>query len=208
MRKLFIKASLAAVMVAGPFFAATSSSSAAETDSPALSGISTNSRTVIDSEQGEFLLRSNIFIYRGNVRVDNPQMKLRCELLVTEAPKLKEGKYNRATAETNVVIDWIDDKGPNHATAEKAIYTYALTNTALAPSNHWETNAFVVLIGHPIVTNVQGVFRSDPIVWDRINDIITTTNFQNTEIYQSPTNTAPGFFDTAPQSPKKVVPVK
>jgi len=208
MKKLFILCAVLGVVI---LLASRWNLPAAETDSQALLGTSTN-RTTITSLQGDFYMRSNVYIYRGDVHVDNPQMKLRCELLVTEAPKLPtdQGKYDRATATTNVVIDWVDDKGTNHATAEKAIYTYTLTNTAVAPSIHWETNAFLVLIGDPIVTNVQGVFRSDPIVWDRINDVITTTNFNRTDIYQTPSNNAaPGFFQTAPTTPaKKAVPTK
>jgi len=154
-------------------------------------------------------MKSNVYVYRGDVRVDNPQMKLTCGLLVTESPKLKEGKFDRATAETNVVIDWVDENGTNHATAEKAIYTYSITNIAMAPPSYFETNAIVVLTGHPVVENARGVFRSDPIIWDRIKDIITTTNFNRTDIYQSPSNAAPGFFQTAPETPaKKIVPAK
>jgi lipopolysaccharide export system protein LptA len=207
MRKFFV---FSAVLAAGFVLALLLNSSAAETDSAALAGTTTN-RTTITSMAGDFFLKSNVFVYRGDVHVDNPQMKLRCELLVTEAPRLKEdeGRFDRATAETNVVIDWVDDKGPNHATAQKAIYTYTRTNTAMAPSANWQTNAFIILIGNPVVTNVQGVFRSDPIVWDRIKDVITTTNFNSTDIYQTPSNSAPGFFDTAPPPPaKKIAPKK
>jgi lipopolysaccharide export system protein LptA len=177
--------------------AQTDSQSAAPTQSPALVGTATNGPTTIQSDAGQFFLKSNVFVYRGSVRVDNPQMKLTCQLLTVEAPKVDSGKFNRATAETNVVIDWTDDKGPNHATADKAVYTYALTNTAAAPETHWATNAFVVLTGNPVVTNVDGTYRSDPIVWDRINDVITSTNFLKTEYYPRPTN-APAMFETTP----------
>src|SRR5262249_55883083 len=62
--------------------------------------------TEINSEESQFFMKSNLYFYIGNVRVDNPQMKLKCEMLTLENPKLEEGlKYNRATAETNVLID-------------------------------------------------------------------------------------------------------
>jgi lipopolysaccharide export system protein LptA len=192
---------LCAVLVAGIALAVqTNSQSSASTESPALVGTATNGPTIIQSDGGQFFLKSNVFVYRGDVRVDNPQMKLTCTKLTVEAPKVDTGKFNRATAETNVVIDWTDDKGPNHATADKAVYTYTLTNTAPAPDEHWETNAFVVLTGNPVVTNVDGTYRADPIVWDRINDVITSTNFLTMQVNPGKTNTS-GMFETP--APKK-----
>lgn len=113
--------------------------------------------TEIQSLSSVFFLRSNVFVYRGDVRVDNPQMKLTCDLLTIEAPKLAPpGKFNRATAETNVVIDWVDDKGTNHATSDKAVYTYVITNVVQAgEAPHLDTNAPVVLTGNPVVTNSE-----------------------------------------------------
>jgi lipopolysaccharide export system protein LptA len=195
MRILFVLC--AALGAAFALAAQTNSQSAAPTQSPALVGTATNGPTTIQSDAGQFFLRSNVFVYRGNVRVDNPQHKLTCQLLTVEAPKVGTGKFNRATAETNVVIDWTDEKGPNHATADRAVYTYVLTNTAAAPETHWETNAFVVLTGNPVVTNTQQTIHADPIVWDRINDVITTTNFLKQDIYMAQTN-ASGMFETAP----------
>lgn len=174
-------------------FGTPSNSRAMPTESPALVANATNHQTEISSHAGDFYYKSNVYVYRGDVHVDNPQMRLRCELLVVEAPKLEQGKFNRATAETNVVIDWMDDKGLNHATSDKAVYTYTLTNTAAAPEERWETNAIVVLTGSPVVTNSQGVFKADPIIWDRIKDVITSTNFLNMQINQSETNTTPLF---------------
>jgi lipopolysaccharide export system protein LptA len=197
---------LCAVLSAGVALAAQTNVLSSPTQSPALVGPATNGPTLIQSQSGQFFLKSNVFIYRGDVRVDNPQMKLTCALLTVEAPKVDEGKFNRATAETNVVIDWVDDKGPNHATSDKAVYTYNLTNTAAAPEEHWETNAFVVLTGNPVVTNLQGTFKADPIIWDRINDVITSTNFLNMQINQTQTNSS-GLFETAPAS-KTGVPSK
>lgn len=192
-------------LAAGLAIAAGTNTASSPTESPALVGTATNTPTLIQSQSGQFFLRSNVFVYRGDVRVDNPQMKLRCELLTVEAPKVGEGKFNRATAETNVVIDWVDSQGTNHATADKAVYTYTLTNTAMPPAEHWETNAFVVLTGNPVVTNAQQTFRADPIVWDRINDVITSSNFLQQQINQSQTNTSSLFESGAP---KKSTPSK
>jgi lipopolysaccharide export system protein LptA len=168
----------------------------APTQSPALVGTATNGQTIIRSLQNQIFMKSNVYVWRGNVRVDNPQMKLTCELLTVNAPKEDNGKYYLAIAETNVVINWWDEKGLNHATSDKAVYTYTLTNVAVPPDERFETNAFVVLTGNPIVTNVQGTYRADPIVWDRINDVITSTNFIEGKSNPGQTTNAPGLFDT------------
>ena len=165
--------------------------------SPALVGTATNGQTIIHAHQSEIYMKSNVYVWSEAVHVDNPQMQLKCELLTVEAPKLdkNQGKYNRATAETNVIIDWTDDKGTNHATSDKAVYTYILTNVAVPPQELWQTNAFVVLTGHAVVTNSQGAYRADPIIWDRIRDVISTTNFQEGTFNKNDT-TNPGLFDT------------
>ncbi len=144
--------------------------------------------TEIHSDSGQFLLKSNVFIYRGNVFVDDSRMKLRCQLMTVEAPALAEGKYNRATALTNVVIDWVDDQGTNHAVSDKAVYTYVLTNSAASPAEHWETNQTVVLTGDPIVINSSGTLQGDPIIWDRINGTLTSPHMVRTTVNQSGTN--------------------
>ena len=191
-------------LVAGCFLSAQARAQSNPNTSPALSGTSssTNGETIILSDQGgEFYYKLKTYIYRGNVRVDNPQMKLTCELLTIESPEFEEGKYNRATAETNVVIDWVDENGTNHATAAKAVYTYVITNLAKFPEKAYQTNATVVLMGDPFVTGGRGTFKGDPIVWDRVRDVISTPALQRTVI----TNNT-GVFPqgvTRTNSPKK-----
>jgi lipopolysaccharide export system protein LptA len=158
--------------------------------------------TEIQSSNGEFFMKSNVFVYHGNVYVDNPQMKLTCELLTIEAPKLTNGnRYNRATSLTNVVIDWTDDKGANHATADKAVYTYVITNLSETPdTKRFETNAMVVLTGNPVITNTSGTFRGDPIYWDRINQTITSPNMLRMTVNPTETNTTGIFETTTPKA--------
>ncbi|HWC58233.1 MAG TPA: LptA/OstA family protein, partial [Verrucomicrobiae bacterium] len=136
-----------AAMGIGFILVAQTSLQTAPTQSPALVGTATNGQTIIHAHRSEIYMKSNVYVWSEAVHVDNPQMRLSSELLIVEAPKLdkNKGKYNRATAETNVVIDWTDDKGTNHATAKKAVYTYILTNVAEPPQELWQTNAFVVL---------------------------------------------------------------
>ena len=176
----------------GCFLAAQTNTPSEISESPALAGAAGVGQTEIRSEKGgEFYLKLKTYIYRSNVRVDNSQMKLACELLTIESPELKEGKFNRATAETNVVIDWMDENGTNHATADRAVYTYAITNLATLPEHRWQTNSLVVLSGNPFVTDGRGnTYKWDPIIWDRLNGVISTTNMLEMKI----TN-APGAFD-------------
>lgn len=152
--------------------------------------------TEIQSTNGFwFFTKSNVAVYLGDVRVDNPQMKLRCELLTVEAPKWTNGTYNRATAETNVVIDWIDNKQTNHATSDKAVYTYIVTNLANgATGSHFETNSTVVLSGNPTVTDPSGTFQGDPIFFNRITGVIQSPNMRRMVISNSPNATATSAF--------------
>src|SRR5690348_6896881 len=117
---------------AGCFLFAQSHDEAAGNESPALSGTLTNGETRILSDNGlEAHYREKTYIYRKNVRVYNPQMNLTCELLTIDSPVFEDSKFNRAVAETNVVIDWLDANGStNHATADKAVYSYVVTNLA------------------------------------------------------------------------------
>ena len=160
--------------------------------------------TEIQSKSCQFFMRSNVFIYRDDVHIDNPQMKLKCELLTVEAPKMTNGnRFNRATAETNVVIDWVDNNGTNHATSDKAVYTYAVTNLLNGQAeSHFETNATVVLTGNPVVTNRSTVFYGDPIIWDRIKDSIESPNFHNQIIIPGGTNTS-SLFEPPTSKPAK-----
>jgi lipopolysaccharide export system protein LptA len=168
----------------------------------------TNAPTLIQSRSGQFLMKSNVFIYRGDVHVDNPKMKLTCGLLTVEAPRLATGKFNRATAETNVIIDFVNGAPPNfttnHATSDKAVYTYILTNVATTGADLWQTSSIIVLTGHPVVTNSQVTYQSDPIIMDRIADTITSTNFLNMTVNQSTSSNSPGLFDTS--EPKSTAP--
>jgi beta-lactamase regulating signal transducer with metallopeptidase domain/lipopolysaccharide export system protein LptA len=150
-----------------------------------------NGQTDIRSDNdGEFNLKLKKFSFRGNVRAENPQMKLRSELLTVESPELPAGnKFNRATAETNVVIHWVDENGTNHATAAKAVYTYILTNLATLPEERWQTSAVVVLSGNSQVVDSRGnVFTADPINWDRINGLMSTPSLSNMTLNTDKTN--------------------
>lgn len=160
--------------------------------------------TEIQSKSCQFFMKSNVFVYHDDVHIDNPQMKLVCQLLTVEAPKMTNGnRFNRATAETNVVIDWVDDNGAHHATADKGVYTYAVTNVAIGRAEPiLQTNCTVVLTGNPVVTNSSGTFEGDPIIWDKINGVISSPNMRHMTINQGETNTS-GLFGPPTSKPAK-----
>jgi len=173
------------------FLPVPSSAQAAPNGPTALSGPSTNNQTTIRSDNGaEFRYKTKTYVYRGNVRVDSPQMKLTCELLTIEAPEFEDGKFNRATAETNVVIDWVDSNGTNHATGDKAVYSFIVTNLVKLPEKQYLTNSGVVLTGNSYAMVGGTELRSDPIIWDRVKDTIYAPKLQETTI---PVKT--NFFD-------------
>ena len=124
--------------------------------------------TRINSDSWDFDGKSQQSIYRGHVHVDDPRMRLTCEHLIANLPG-SGGRPNHIVAETNVVIDFVDDKGQtNHATSDKAVYDYNVQGVT--------TNETVVLTGRPRVENVQWTLTGEPIVWDRANNHFSATN--------------------------------
>jgi lipopolysaccharide transport protein LptA len=124
--------------------------------------------TRISSQSADFDLSGREATYRGDVRVDDPQMKLACEKLVADVPQAG-GHVNHIVAETNVVIDFLDNRGKtNHATADKAVYVYS--------EQGGTTNETVTLTGNPEMENDQGMLTGDVIVWDRLNNRLSASN--------------------------------
>jgi lipopolysaccharide transport protein LptA len=137
--------------------------------------------TLISSLSADFDLSGREAIYRGRVRVDDPQMKLACERLVADVPQAG-GHVSHIVAETNVVVDFLDDKGrTNHAIGDKAVYVYS--------EQGGTTNETVTLTGNPQMENDQGTLTGDVIVWDRQNNRLIASN-QRMIFRQSLTGTA------------------
>jgi lipopolysaccharide transport protein LptA len=111
--------------------------------------------THIDSDRADFDLNARTAIYRGNVRVSDPEMKLSCEWLVADLPQ--SGHINHIVAETNVVIDLMQSNETAHATCEMAVYDYAVKNGV--------TNETVTLTGNPVLKDARGMSRGDAIIW-------------------------------------------
>ena len=124
--------------------------------------------TRISSESGDFDLNGHQATYRGHVRVDDPELKLTCAWLVADVPPAG-GRPNHIVAETNVVIDFTDEKGQtNHATGDKAVYIYSEQDGV--------TNEMVTLTGNPQMENAQGTQAGDVIILDRANNKIHFDN--------------------------------
>ena len=88
----------------------------------------TQERTTIASRSRFYNNPARQVIYSGNVRVDDPQMKLTCEQLTADFPQ-SGGHIDHMVALTNVVMDSVDEKGQtNHATSDKAVYDYHVQN--------------------------------------------------------------------------------
>jgi lipopolysaccharide transport protein LptA len=124
--------------------------------------------TRIDSDSAIFDRDGHKATYRGHVFVRDPGMKLHCEWLVVDLPSAG-GRVNHIVAETNVVIDLVDEKGQtNHATGDLAVYDYAVQDSV--------TNETVTLTGDPQIKNSMGTQSGDKIVWDKISNKFHFTN--------------------------------
>ena len=139
----------------------------------------TTAPTVITSEHGFYSNGSRQVIYTGNVRVDDPRMKLTCEQLTADLPQ-SGGHIDHLVALTNVIMDSVDEKGQtNHATSDMAVYDYNVKNGV--------TNETVTLTGNARVRSGQDWMTGEPIVWDRVNNSMRAEN-PKMILYQNSTN--------------------
>lgn len=124
--------------------------------------------TQIESDRAEFDLNTRRAVYLGHVKVDDPEMKLRCEQMTVDFPATG-GQPTNIVAEVNVVIDFTDSQGQTaHATGDRAVYHYAVTGGI--------TNATVTLTGNPPwVTNTQGALTGKVIICDIATRHISAT---------------------------------
>jgi|SRR5208282_3749928 lipopolysaccharide export system protein LptA len=125
--------------------------------------------TLIEADgPADFDLTKRRVTYRDNVRVNDPEMKLRCDWLAADLPQ-DGGHVTNIVAETNVVIDFTDNRGQtNHVTCDRAVYVFeAQTGT---------TNDTVTFTGNARVENAQGWLTGEPIYWDRANNHLRADN--------------------------------
>jgi lipopolysaccharide export system protein LptA len=112
--------------------------------------------TLISADHGEFDMAGRVVTYCGQVRVNDPELRLASEWLTTDLPHPGE-HVNHIVAETNVVIDFQDDRGQtNHATCDKTVYSYKIQNGT--------TNELVTLSGHAKVANAEFIMTGDPTI--------------------------------------------
>ena len=151
------------------------STNASEAGSPALAysgakGTNSHARaeTEIYSDSGEVNLTNRIAIHTGHVRVIDPQMRMTCEVLTARLPS-EGNKVDYILAETNVVIDAVDNDGkPVHAWGDKALYVYRIEGSV--------TNETIELSGHARLESDKGSVTGEPIIWDLINKKVTYRN--------------------------------
>lgn len=158
--------------------------------------------THIDSDRADFDLNARTAIYRGNVHVSDPEMKMTCERLVADLPQF--GHINRIVAETNVVIDYTDSKNQvTHATGDKAEYNYSIKNGV--------TNETVTLTGNPELQGANGNSTGDAIIWDRIGNHLKIVNpkgsFHQNFNLMSETNSSPAITNQL-SAPKTNLPTR
>ncbi len=144
----------------------------AQTNAPATNAPAHSAAMDIDitSDQGEFDQTTRQMFYRGHVVVTDPQVRLTCAQLTVTLPTQKARHLERVLAETNVVMDYVDDQGEKyHITAAQGTYDYAVVNSV--------TNETVTFAGSPKVvwggTNSSGEpmnwMTGEPIYYVRVN---------------------------------------
>lgn len=124
--------------------------------------------TEIFSDTADFDLKNRLGVYRGHVRVIDPQMKLTCDTLTAHVPA-SGGRPESIVASGNVKVEGADDHGrPVRVTSDKAIYHYKVANSV--------TNETITLTGNVYVDSAMFKGTGDPIIWDRVNDSIHVEN--------------------------------
>ncbi len=143
--------------------------------------------TAISSDSADFDLNIRRAIYCGNVFVLQPPMvMMRCEWLVVDLPS-SGGHLSHVSAATNVVIDFVDEKGlTNHITSAKAVYAYSQVGSV--------TNETVTFTGTPTerpkVEYPDYTITSEPLIWDRAANHYIFHN--ETMIFHQSTNSLGG----------------
>jgi lipopolysaccharide export system protein LptA len=133
----------------------------------------------------DFDLTGRRMIYRDHVRVDDPDMKLRCEWLAADLPQ-DGGHVTNIVAETNVVIDFADEKGqPYHATGDKLVYFYQVQGGV--------TNETLTLTASPAqIEDALGTQTGDEIVWDRARNRLSIPRNPKLVSHQNLNGALPG----------------
>ena len=150
--KLFLI--LVIAVIGGLVWAQTNASAPASVTNAAPAKVASNTNSAdqfTDITSASFSYDGNVHqaVYLGHVVVVNAKSKLDCERLTVNMPA-DGGRPTNVVAETNVVIDMLDDGKTNHITSDKAVYSYSVINAV--------TNEIVTFTGgnpSPEVQNPQ-----------------------------------------------------
>lgn len=177
---------------------------------------STNQPTIITSDSLEYNSQQGVAVYRGKVKVVDPGIDLKCEVLtVTFSKQPKKGKSPKAapskvappksapaplpvrpmmgvggkidTIVAEYNVEIINKKDKTRATGKKAIYTYK--------------TEIIVLTGSPVLYTEQGVLAGEVIELDRRTNNLTARRAKVNVSPDSPKKKSP-----AVPSGKKEVP--
>lgn len=101
--------------------------------------------------------------FEGNVRLDHPQLQMRCETVDAEFPSA-DGVGGRMVAEKSVVFEVKDTEGAGgqiHGTSQTAIYRSQAVGDV--------TNRVLELTGNPVLETTNGVLKNKVIMLDLAN---------------------------------------
>ena len=140
-----------------------------KTSDEAASSDATNQFLRIYSDHFRFLYDSNLVTYTGNVRVEDSQVKMTCDLLNIILTTNKTVEH--ITADQNVVIE--NQKDKSRAKGEQAIYTVN------------EGREIIQLLGNPVWTDGEREGKADKFVFDRTNNLFRA---ENNAVFKVPRN--------------------
>lgn len=133
--------------------------------------------TEIFCDKFDYNTKTRVAVYQGHVRVNDPQMKLTGEILTASLPE-KGGRPNHIVAETNVIIDFVENGQQTHATGDKAVYDEKITGAI--------TNAVMELTGNPKLERTNGWMSADIITMDRGAGVIRGMGHHHSTIKKQP----------------------
>lgn len=144
---------------------------------PADTAADTNAEPLLTRISGDSLqanFKSNIYVFRGNARVNDPQIQIWCDVLTWEQPQPPASVIERGTADGNVRIEAFPAGDTNKVTgaAQTAVYLHDIVGSV--------TNRTVRLTGNPARVNRTGerggTVTGTMIEWDLENDSVRVEN--------------------------------
>jgi lipopolysaccharide export system protein LptA len=171
----------------------------AQTNAPATNAPTRPVIMDITSKSLDFDQNLRQAVYHGPVLVTDPQVRLTCELLTVAFP-VKGRHLDQVQAETNVVIDFVEQGETYHITSAKGVYVYSMVNSVTnetvtfngspKPKVTWgDTNS---LTGEPINS-----LTGDALYYTRVNGGKGSFHADNQQMHYEPppagtnTNTSP-----------------